>query len=290
MAETYITRIRTEAGDLQIDYNALANKPSLIALDTGLTTSGKAADAKAVGDRLNTITANIDKISLGTFGVTASKDELNYMDGVTSNVQTQLNGKAASNHTHSDLASATHKHSVDDIISGTLSSDKLPVIPIDKGGTGAADATNALINFGIETGTWKPVPNEADGSIGDYYGHFVKVKDMITVTFCINCDIIRISSEPDNYFYIDGKALPYVPDPDVPLFFGNGHADGLCTLDPNDCFVGWAIDTSTDRIYARTMYVKDPENDNIHASRYMYSPSSLTNIYLSGSITYKMAT
>ena len=32
--------------------------------------------------------------SLGSFGITATAAELNYMDGVTSNVQTQLNGKA----------------------------------------------------------------------------------------------------------------------------------------------------------------------------------------------------
>ncbi len=36
-------------------------------------------------------------------GLTATLAELNYMDGVTSNVQTQLNGKAASSHTHSYL-------------------------------------------------------------------------------------------------------------------------------------------------------------------------------------------
>ena len=42
----------------------------------------------------------IPTYSLAGFGVTATAAELNYMDGVTSNVQTQLNGKAASNHTH----------------------------------------------------------------------------------------------------------------------------------------------------------------------------------------------
>ena len=35
--------------------------------------------------------------SLGSFGITATATELNYMDGVTSNVQTQLNGKAPTN-------------------------------------------------------------------------------------------------------------------------------------------------------------------------------------------------
>lgn len=38
--------------------------------------------------------------SLGSFGITATAVELNYTDGVTSNIQTQLNGKAASSHSH----------------------------------------------------------------------------------------------------------------------------------------------------------------------------------------------
>lgn len=42
--------------------------------------------------------------SLSSFGLTATAAELNYCDGVTSNIQTQLNGKAASSHTHSYLS------------------------------------------------------------------------------------------------------------------------------------------------------------------------------------------
>lgn len=38
--------------------------------------------------------------TLSSLGITATAAELNYMDGVTSNVQTQLNGKAASSHSH----------------------------------------------------------------------------------------------------------------------------------------------------------------------------------------------
>ena len=41
--------------------------------------------------------------TLGSFGITATAAELNYCDGVTSNIQTQLNAKAASSHTHSYL-------------------------------------------------------------------------------------------------------------------------------------------------------------------------------------------
>ena len=41
--------------------------------------------------------------TLSSFGITATAAELNYCDGVTSNIQTQLNAKAASSHTHSYL-------------------------------------------------------------------------------------------------------------------------------------------------------------------------------------------
>lgn len=82
--------------------------------------------------------------SLSSFGITATAAELNYTDGVTSNIQTQLNGKAAS----------THNHSASQITSGTLSSDRLPTVPISKGGTGAtsaAAAATAIIRRGTGT-------------------------------------------------------------------------------------------------------------------------------------------
>lgn len=60
--------------------------------------------------------------SLTDLGIVATATELNYVKGVTSNIQTQLNGKAASDHnhdtiysklghTHSEYALASHSHS-----------------------------------------------------------------------------------------------------------------------------------------------------------------------------------
>lgn len=46
---------------------------------------------------------NLSDFTLGTFGITATATELNYCDGVTSNIQTQLNGKANNSHTHDYL-------------------------------------------------------------------------------------------------------------------------------------------------------------------------------------------
>jgi len=50
---------------------------------------------------------NPQPVSLGDLGVTATATELNYVDGVTSSIQTQLDGKAASSHTHNYAGSSS---------------------------------------------------------------------------------------------------------------------------------------------------------------------------------------
>jgi len=52
----YVTRVRTEKGDLQIDYNALANLPES---DTSLTKSGEFADAKVTGDKISKLAEDL---------------------------------------------------------------------------------------------------------------------------------------------------------------------------------------------------------------------------------------
>ena len=49
----------------------------------------------------------------------------------------------------STKANSNHNHSASNITSGTLSSDRLPTVPIAKGGTGATTAAAALTNLGI---------------------------------------------------------------------------------------------------------------------------------------------
>ena len=88
------------------------------------------------------LTANRALISNGSGKVAVSavtSTELGYLDGVTSNIQTQLDGKASS----------SHNHAASNITSGTLSSDRLPTVPIAKGGTGATTAAAALTNLGL---------------------------------------------------------------------------------------------------------------------------------------------
>ena len=120
MAAQTIKAIRTQAGDLQIDYTALANVPST---DATLSKSGSFADAKAVGDKISTINSNINNLVPKT---------------------TTINGKPLSGNitlTASDLGtSATgHQHSASDITSGTLS--------MTRGGTGASSGKDGLKNL-----------------------------------------------------------------------------------------------------------------------------------------------
>lgn len=102
---------------------------------TGATTAANAL--KNLG--ITATTSELNKMD----GVTATTTEINYVDGVTSNIQTQLNGKAAS----------SHNHAASNITSGTLSTDRLPIVPISKGGTGSTTAANARANLDAMSAT-----------------------------------------------------------------------------------------------------------------------------------------
>lgn len=88
--EIYVTRINAGGELRQIDYNALANLPTS---DKELSTDGGFADSKVVGDEIKRVEGLIITPTLEGLGIEATAAELNYMDGVTSNVQTQLNAK-----------------------------------------------------------------------------------------------------------------------------------------------------------------------------------------------------
>ena len=112
-----------------------------------------------------------NKPTLSTLGVTATATELNYVDGVTSNIQTQLNGKAASSHTHkyagsssaggaatsaTKLATArtirTNLGSTSTVSfdgSANVTPGVTGTLPVANGGTGATDAVSARENLGI---------------------------------------------------------------------------------------------------------------------------------------------
>lgn len=75
-----------------------------------LTKSGSTIKLTGSDGSESSVTDSNTTYTLASFGVTATAAELNHMDGVTSNVQTQLNGKAASSHTHT-IAQVTNLQS-----------------------------------------------------------------------------------------------------------------------------------------------------------------------------------
>ena len=112
-----ITAIRTQNGDLPIDYRALANKPNI---DKSLTVSGDVADAKAVGDKISALNNSFVKNTVTING-----------KPLTSNITL----------TASDLGTSftEHTHSASDINSGTLS--------MERGGTNAGNGSEGLKNL-----------------------------------------------------------------------------------------------------------------------------------------------
>lgn len=112
-------------------------------LADGAVDTVKIADGAVTADKLaEGVIPEIPEMTLASLGITATAQELNYTDGVTSNIQTQLNGKAAASHTHDDRyytenevddllaakANTSHTHSAANITSGTLALDRIPTI------------------------------------------------------------------------------------------------------------------------------------------------------------------
>jgi hypothetical protein len=116
----YITRIRTESGDLQIDYDALANLPQS---DSTLTIAGGFADAKAVGDKLK----KIDQIT------NSSVPNSTTINGKPLNSNITLGASDV------QAAPAEHEHDMAHITSGILG--------MDQGGTNASTGADGLKNL-----------------------------------------------------------------------------------------------------------------------------------------------
>ena len=99
--------------NVQISHDDKSGHITISATDTKdtnttytLTKSGSTITLKGSDGSETSVTDGNTTYSLSSFGVTATAAELNYMDGVTSNVQSQLNGKAASNHSHSTASTS----------------------------------------------------------------------------------------------------------------------------------------------------------------------------------------
>ena len=162
--------------------------------------------------------------SLGSFGITATSAELNYCDGVTSNIQTQLNGKAASSHTHSYLPLSGGSISGDLSVNGVIQ---------------AYHIYDTTLAYGIGTGTARTYPYvqfRGSGNVGSnrelslvYYdssgaGHFNKLMDS-SGNLCLQSASTSIKIHATNHVILsaDGYAL----------YFGVGITSGtIISLTP----------------------------------------------------------
>lgn len=102
-------------------------------LSNSAVTTAKIADKAITADKLDDGVIPDIPDSLVDFGVTVTSEELNYMDGVTSNIQAQLNAKSNTSHTHDDRyyteseidsmldkkADVNHSHTFDESLSST---------------------------------------------------------------------------------------------------------------------------------------------------------------------------
>ena len=79
--------------------------------------------------------------TLGSFGITASATELNYVKGVTSSIQTQLNGKAASGHTHNYAGSSSAGGAATSAVSVVDYNSTASIISIGFTGAGLSSST-----------------------------------------------------------------------------------------------------------------------------------------------------
>lgn len=116
----------------EVKTNATSNESSIGSLTDRMSTSE--TDIDNLENRVTPISlggtgATTTSEALVNLGLTATASELNFVDGVTSNIQTQIDGKASS----------SHNHSASNITSGTLA--------IARGGTGASTASNAVSNL-----------------------------------------------------------------------------------------------------------------------------------------------
>ena len=139
----------------------VSNKPLSAAQGVALKGLIDAIPAWAKAANKPTYTAS----EVGAAASSHSHDDKYYteseIDSKVSTLNTAISGKAASSHTHAiseitslqstldGKAASSHNHAASNITSGTLSSDRLPTVPIAKGGTGATTAAAALTNLGI---------------------------------------------------------------------------------------------------------------------------------------------
>lgn len=133
----YIKKIRTSNGDKQIDYEALANLPTIPSVDTSLTNEGAAADAKATGDAISQLSEEniaidnrVKKLELEQDGATGSSgmstDLKSALKTYFTNIQTLIEQMVFSTDEH---IGATLKINAQAVVTALESTEEEPEQP-----------------------------------------------------------------------------------------------------------------------------------------------------------------
>lgn len=268
------------------------------AIRTDIIKAGDIATFIYNGSQYHLLTVDRDEDTtyyLTSFGVTASATELNYVDGVTSNIQTQLDGKLSTSGTAAKATKLATARTIRTNLGSTSavsfdgSANITPgvsgTLAVGNGGTGSTTAVGARTNLGITSGTWTPSIYGFSSSGIVKSGHYIKIGDVVTVTFFVS------GTGDNSQLYIDGASLPFTPDADTRWYAGGGHVQGCRTLStqPDSYFTGWILDTAnSNNIYARAARRTTASDGSAeHTASYMYA--STGSIYVAGSLTYKIA-
>lgn len=169
--EARVTTLETDTGTLRTDLNShTVNKsnPHSVTLEQLGVTATK--DELNIMDGVTATTDEINKLD----GFTGTASKLNYINNVTGDIQSQIDSKAAINHgTH--VTYGTTVSELNDVSSAGSASDvsrsdhvhPFPALDncsgylsIAKGGTGAASASGARMNLGFYSGNELPDPSE----------------------------------------------------------------------------------------------------------------------------------
>ena len=150
----YVTKIRTDKGDKQIDYNALANLPII---DETLSHAGQLADAKAVGDGLAKKANTTHTHSVADIGAASASHKHSAADITSGTLPVTRGGTGATTHTSNAVLTGNGTSAVKNVAtaSGALYATSangaatFGTLPIEQGGTGATSAANARSKLGV---------------------------------------------------------------------------------------------------------------------------------------------
>ena len=147
---------------------------------TGLTISGRTITYTKADGTTGTLTTQDTTYSNATTsaaGLMSAEDktklngiaavaQVNSVTGVKGNAETNYRtGNVNITPANIGAAAASHNHSASNINSGTLSADRLPTVPVSKGGTGATTAAGARNALGLGNTTGAvPVANGGTGA------------------------------------------------------------------------------------------------------------------------------